>query len=192
MHGTKDGDDSPSSSFSSNANVVLDRSGANNPQNTLLASDIGVQDAPATNFLYGDAMQVQQGGPLPDMDPSLVWPDSEDLFQSILAADISASWQLPPGTLPLPSSTNMVVGESVAAPMSSNAEQSSILQGLESGDSDRAILGVSEMVSNVSSSLTAAVESTSITSVFLDACLHMFFDLFVPMFRIMHRPTFVY
>lgn len=43
-----------------------------------------------------------------------------------------------------------------------------------------------------SSSVTAAVKSTSITSVFLDECLHMFFVRFVPTFPILHRPTFVF
>jgi len=40
--------------------------------------------------------------------------------------------------------------------------------------------------------MTAAVEATSITSVFLDECLHMFFVRFIPTFPILHRATFVF
>lgn len=63
---------------------------------------------------------------------------------------------------------------------------------VRSGDNQGAVHSVSQIVSNLSSSLTAAVESKSITSVFLDECLHMFFDRFIPIFPILHRPTFVY
>jgi hypothetical protein len=43
-----------------------------------------------------------------------------------------------------------------------------------------------------SSSVTAAIKATSITSVFLDECLHMFFVRFIPTFPILHRATFVF
>lgn len=40
--------------------------------------------------------------------------------------------------------------------------------------------------------MTAAIEATSITSVFLDECLHMFFVRFIPTFPVLHRATFVF
>lgn len=43
-----------------------------------------------------------------------------------------------------------------------------------------------------SSSVTAEVKAKSITSVFLDECLHMFFVRFIPTFPILHRATFVF
>jgi hypothetical protein len=43
-----------------------------------------------------------------------------------------------------------------------------------------------------SSSVTAAVEATSLSSVFLDECLHMFFVRFIPTFPVLHRATFVF
>lgn len=43
-----------------------------------------------------------------------------------------------------------------------------------------------------SSSITAAVEATSLSSVFLDECLHMFFVRFIPTFPVLHRATFVF
>jgi hypothetical protein len=43
-----------------------------------------------------------------------------------------------------------------------------------------------------SSNVTAAAEATSISSVFLDECLHMFFVRFIPTFPILHPATFVF
>lgn len=43
-----------------------------------------------------------------------------------------------------------------------------------------------------SSSVTAAAKCNSITSVFLDECLHMFFVKFIPTFPILHRATFIF
>lgn len=135
-----------------------------------------------------------QTQPVPDMDFGLMWPDSEDLFQSIFANDLSlSSWQLPLGTLPLPAQTPFNNGFLVPQNGHLTGGTASNSAGaVPSGDNQHAVHGVSQMVSTFSSSLTTAVESTSITSVFLDQCLHMFFDRFIPIFPIMHRPTFVY
>lgn len=136
-----------------------------------------------------------------------MWPDSEDLFQSIFSNQFNESWQLPPGTLPLPSTPFTLAGQTVgfvpntiAQSSPSNYRDVNLVNNnprsnegqLRSGDNQTAVFGVSQMVSSYSSSLTAAVESKSITSVFLDECLHMFFDRFIPIFPIMHRSTFVY
>jgi hypothetical protein len=43
-----------------------------------------------------------------------------------------------------------------------------------------------------SSSVTAAAESSSINSIFLDECLHMFFVRFIPTFPVLHRATFIF
>ena len=43
-----------------------------------------------------------------------------------------------------------------------------------------------------SSSITAAAKCNSITPVFLDKCLHMFFVKFIPTFPVLHRATFVF
>ncbi len=40
--------------------------------------------------------------------------------------------------------------------------------------------------------MTAAVAASSITSVFLDECLHMFFARFIPTFPVLHRATFIF
>jgi hypothetical protein len=40
--------------------------------------------------------------------------------------------------------------------------------------------------------VASEAESTGLTTVFLDGCLHMFFTNFVPSFEVVHRPTFVF
>ena len=37
-----------------------------------------------------------------DIDFSLIWPDSENLFQSIMSTGTTDQWQMPLGTLPFP------------------------------------------------------------------------------------------
>lgn len=160
-------------------------------------------------------MGFQDANALSDMDFSLMWPDSEDLFQSIFSTDFSNSWQVPPGTLPLPSGTLSLPpapqtqiarpprlhplpadGSGTSTPRrDARPNESQVPSGdnqIRAGDNQGAVDGVSQMVADYSSSLTAAVDSKSITSVFLDESLHMFFDRFIPIFPIMHRPTFVY
>lgn len=139
----------------------------------------------ADDFQYANTTNLQDGSALTDIDFNLMWPDSEDLFNSIFSFDVSNSWQLPPGTLPLPSDQPSQVGAGMLPPSSigayPNAVQSEHIRldenqvrsndsNVRSGDNQGAIHGVSQMVSNLSSSLTSAVESKSITSVFLDEC----------------------
>lgn len=180
--------DTPSP-FVGDKSAASGTTGVNDLQSSVDVDNVTVQDDSTAQFLFDD---FQEGGTLPDMDLNLMWPDSEDLFQSILSADIAASWQLPPGTLPLPSTTIAPFGGPIPALANNNNDRMASLRGADSTDNHHAVHGVSEMVSQYSSSITAAVDSTSITSVFLDQCLHMFFDRFIPIFPIMHRPTFVY
>jgi hypothetical protein len=68
----------------------------------------------------------------------------------------------------------------------------SVADTIPTGEGHQAVHGVSKMISNLSSSVTAEVEASSVTSVFLDESLHMFFERFIPTFPILHRPTFVF
>lgn len=43
-----------------------------------------------------------------------------------------------------------------------------------------------------SADVTTEAESMGLTTVFLDGCLHMFFTHFIPLFPVLHRPTFVF
>lgn len=142
----------------------------------------------------GDALGFQDDLQFSDADLNLIWPDSEELFNSLLSSDFSNSW-LPAGTLPLPSADVYLAGSGLptADGQGQKADDHPPSRSeLQAGDGHHAVHGVSQMVSKYSSSLTAAVESNSITSVFLDECLHMFFERWLPTFPIMHRPSFVF
>lgn len=68
-------------------------------------------------------------------------------------------------------------------------ESDVILQGLRgtdpTGNSQLMVLSIAP------ASITAAMKEASITSDFLDECLHMFFAKFIPTFPILHKATFV-
>ncbi|KAJ5584681.1 uncharacterized protein N7459_004481 [Penicillium hispanicum] len=126
-----------------------------------------------------------------DLDFALVWPDSENLFQSLMSSDITDQWQMPLGTLPFPPVVQGVNGMGLGSPNSFD-DRSSSVGTIPTGGGHQAVRDVTEMVTSSSSSVTAAVKATSITSVFLDECLHMFFVRFIPTFPILHRATFVF
>ncbi|KAI2710240.1 transcriptional regulator family: Fungal Specific TF and C2H2 zinc finger [Penicillium roqueforti] len=125
-----------------------------------------------------------------ELDFALVWPDSENLFQSLMSSD-TTDWQIPLGTLPFPPVVQDMNGMDFGSPNSFDDRRSSV-GAILSGGGHQAVRDVTEMVTSSSSSVTAAVKSMSITSVFLDECLHMFFARFIPTFPILHRATFVF
>ncbi|KXG54204.1 Transcription factor [Penicillium griseofulvum] len=126
-----------------------------------------------------------------ELDFALVWPDSENLFQSLMSSDTTDQWQMPLGTLPFPPVVQDINGMNFVSPNSFDDRRSSV-GAIPSGGGHQAVRDVTEMVTSSSSSVTAAVKATSITSVFLDECLHMFFVRFIPTFPILHRATFVF
>ncbi|KFZ11995.1 hypothetical protein V502_07302 [Pseudogymnoascus sp. VKM F-4520 (FW-2644)] len=134
----------------------------------------------------------------PEIGCDLIWPDSETLFQTIMSMDTANQWQMPLGTLPFlpgvqPAGSDICDNQSnnFKSPDSFD-DRGPAISAIPSGGSHRAVHDVSKMVSNLSSSVTAAIEATSITSVFLDECLHMFFVRFIPTFPVLHRATFVF
>ncbi|OQD68111.1 hypothetical protein PENPOL_c003G09948 [Penicillium polonicum] len=126
-----------------------------------------------------------------ELDFALVWPDSESLFQTLMSSDTTDQWQMPLGTLPFPPVMQDINGMNFGSPNSFDDRRSSVGT-IPSGGGHQAVRDVTEMVTSSSSSVTAAVKATSITSVFLDECLHMFFIRFIPTFPILHRATFVF
>ncbi|KAJ5925613.1 hypothetical protein N7454_008252 [Penicillium verhagenii] len=126
-----------------------------------------------------------------DMDFALVWPDSENLFQSLMSSDTTDQWQMPLGTLPFPPVVQDINGMNFGSPNSFD-DRSSSVGAIPSGGGHQAVRDVTDMINSSSSSVTAAVKATSITSVFLDECLHMFFVRFIPTFPVLHRATFVF
>ncbi|OJI96363.1 hypothetical protein ASPVEDRAFT_122414 [Aspergillus versicolor CBS 583.65] len=152
----------------------------------------GVLSVPGQTWDTSDAHE-ESGlqGMASDLDFDLIWPDSENLFQSIMSSDTSDQWQIPLGSLPVPPVVQDVSGVNFGSPNSFDDRASSIGT-IPSGGSHQAVRDVSDMVTSSSSSVTAAIKATSITSVFLDECLHMFFVRFIPTFPILHRATFVF
>ncbi|THX00354.1 C2H2 type zinc finger domain protein [Aureobasidium pullulans] len=124
-----------------------------------------------------------------DLDFQLIWPDSEELFQSIMSSETTT--QMPVGTLPFPQGLDQFTPTSLDSPTSFD-DRGSAIKAIPNGGGHQAVHGVSKMISNLSSSITAEAEATSITSVFLDECLHMFFVRFIPTFPVLHRATFVF
>lgn len=96
-------------------------------------------------------------------------------------------WQMPLGSLPISARAGSTFGNA-----SSFHDRGTSIGAIPSGESHQAVHNVSEMVTALSSNVTTAVEATSLSSVFLDECLHMFFVRFVPTFPVMHRATFVF
>ncbi|KAL4797417.1 C2H2 type zinc finger domain protein [Aspergillus venezuelensis] len=143
--------------------------------------------APGQAWDTSDAQQAVAS----DLDFALIWPDSENLFQSIMSSEIPDQWQIPLGSLPIPPVVQDVSGMNFGSPNSFD-DRSSSIGTIPSGGSHQAVRDVSDMVTSSSSSVTAAIKATSITSVFLDECLHMFFVRFIPTFPILHRATFVF
>ncbi|KAJ5103859.1 hypothetical protein N7532_004388 [Penicillium argentinense] len=148
----------------------------------------------ATSHSWDESQSSQHAGMqnvASDLDFALIWPDSENLFQSLMSSDTTDQWQMPLGTLPFPPVIQDVNGMNFGSPNSFD-DRSSSVGAIPSGEGHQAVRDVTEMVTSSSSSVTAAVKATSITSVFLDECLHMFFVRFIPTFPILHRATFVF
>ena len=128
-----------------------------------------------------------------DMDFELMWPDSEQLFQTIISPEYLDQWQLPLGNFVSPP-VQLTDSSAPVTPPTSDiiGDKPSSIESIPSGGNHRAVHDVSRMVSGMSSNMTAIVEATSISSRFLDECLHLFFCRFIPTLPVLHRPTFVY
>lgn len=63
-------------------------------------------------------------------------------------------------------------------------------QNQQTGPGHFAMHQMSKLIADLSSTLTAEIESTGITSAFLDTCMHVFFEKFIPSFPVLHKPSF--
>jgi hypothetical protein len=115
-----------------------------------------------------------------DLDCELIWPQSEDFLQALVSTDGSNPWQM---SLDIPSSSHMALGTSRSFEAGSSSKRA-----VPSGPDHQAVKGVSRVDSGVVT--TAAAMLNSITSSFLDGCLHMFFEKFIPVFPVLNRATF--
>lgn len=106
-----------------------------------------------------------------------IWTEADDMLE-FLTSDFSCSW---PVALPVtqfePSSLGNIDG-SIVSPVENH------------GQGHQAMQQMSRLISVLSSNLTTEIQSTGITSSFLDTCMHVFFDKFIPSFPVLHRATF--
>jgi hypothetical protein len=101
----------------------------------------------AHNTPITDMFSVPQSA---DLDFDLIWPDSEDLFETLMASENSNQWQTPFTTLPITShtfhmenhvmDTSNTVHEKVKSPS---------IGSIPTGESHRAVHNVSEMVTSL-------------------------------------------
>ncbi|PKS13185.1 hypothetical protein jhhlp_000530 [Lomentospora prolificans] len=121
---------------------------------------------------------------------SLLWPDAQDFYQSLTYLD-DLAWDNPlpaglfqgtdvPGELP----HWTVHHHQVERPRTGDYGASE--------DGRRAVQTVNGLINDTVSSITSPTGLADLTPVFLDSSLHMFFTKFVPIFPVIHRPTFVF
>lgn len=96
---------------------------------------------------------MQHISPSVELDFDLMWPDAEDLFETLLATEATNKWQMPLTTLPMSSrpiypSSNMFEQPSPGT----FGDSGSLISPIPSGESHRAVHNVSEMVSSLVSS----------------------------------------
>jgi hypothetical protein len=82
-----------------------------------------------------------------DLDFALVWPDSENLFQSLMSSNTTDHWQMPLGTLPFPPVVQDINGMNFGSP-SSFDDRSSSVGTIPSGGGHQAVRDVTEMVTS--------------------------------------------
>ena len=103
----------------------------------------------ATSRSWDETPSGQQAGMsvTSDLDFALIWPDSENLLQSLMSSDTTDQWQMPLGTLPFPPVVQDVSGMSFGSP-SSFDDHSSSVGAIPSGGGHQAVQDVTEMVTS--------------------------------------------
>lgn len=82
-----------------------------------------------------------------DIDFSLIWPDSENLFQSIMSTGTTDQWQMPLGTLPFPPVMQDANTMNFGSPNPFD-DRSSSIGAIPSGGSHQAVRDVTELVTS--------------------------------------------
>ncbi|KUJ14151.1 uncharacterized protein LY89DRAFT_784146 [Mollisia scopiformis] len=108
------------------------------------------------------------------------WNDSEDMLE-FLTSDLS--W---PVTLPVTHFDPSNFGSANSPTISPTGEDHVYYN----GQGHQAMQQMSRLISVLSSNLTNEIQNTGITSSFLDTCMHVFFDKFIPSFPVLHEATF--
>lgn len=84
-----------------------------------------------------------------ELDFDLIWPDSEDLFQTIMSTDTTHQFQMPVGALPFSVSASPAPSDLAFATPTSFDERPSSIGAIPSGGNTQAVQDVSKMVSNL-------------------------------------------
>lgn len=82
-----------------------------------------------------------------ELDFALIWPDSENLLQSLMSSDTTDQWQMPLGTLPFPPVVQDVNSRNFESPNSFD-DCSSSVGTIPSGGGHQAVRNVTEMVTS--------------------------------------------
>ena len=138
------------------------------------AASSGSSILPGEPFLrHEDHFQPAGNMPMP------LWADSEDMLD-FLTSDFSINWPVPaPVTQFQPSNFDRVEGSILSPPEDHSQTQH--------GQAHQAMQQMSKLISVLSSNLTAEIQNTGITSSFLDTCMYVFFDKFIPSFPVLHK-----
>jgi hypothetical protein len=83
-----------------------------------------------------------------DVDFELIWPDSEDLLQTLFSSDVTNQWQIPLGTLPFSATPSSIETASFETPSSFDRRPVSI-EAIPLGGNHQAVQDVSKMISSV-------------------------------------------
>jgi hypothetical protein len=122
---------SPPSSYISQPRLSSPLSSAEHNEDILTELGAPTQVLPSASSASNSS--VIHNAPLSaDLDFDLVWPDSEDLFETLMS-ESSNQWQLPMGTLPI-------------SGRASSASFGPTIGNISSGESHLAVHNVSEMV----------------------------------------------
>jgi hypothetical protein len=108
-----------------------------------------MQDQAPPKRLPAIAADLQQvTPPAAELDFELIWPDSEDLFQTIMSSDAVNQWQIPLGTLPFPADDQLASDNSFGSPSSFDDRVPSI-GAIPSGGNHQAVHNVSKMITSL-------------------------------------------
>lgn len=102
------------------------------------------------NCVAGSSVAQTMPPPPPsaELDFDLMWPDSEDLFETLLATETTNQWQMPLTTLPI-SSRSLYTSNTDFGTPNSFREQAPSIDPIPSGESHKAVHNVSNMVTNL-------------------------------------------
>ncbi|KAF2017896.1 hypothetical protein BU24DRAFT_449471 [Aaosphaeria arxii CBS 175.79] len=140
-----------------------------------------------TSTLWPSIRSEERSGQY-DASSSLLWPDSEEFYQSLVSID-GMIWDQPANN-PLTQahiSHNEASGR-IRADVRPDAGDD--LAAAEDGH--RAVQTINGLLANTLFSVTSPAALSDLTPRFLDSSLHMFFTKFVPILPVIHKPTFVY